>query len=90
MEKEYKRKDEKMRSNKQKIYVINFKDKNKQIIYKKKNKKTMVMTRDETSFLQEAHIARRVLDTCAQGLTMKHLRRKLSLVDLDHATYVYN
>lgn len=25
-----------MRSNKQKIYVINFKDKNKQIIYKKK------------------------------------------------------
>jgi hypothetical protein len=76
MEKEYKKKDEKMRSNKQKIYVINFKDKNKQIIYKKKNKKTMVMTRerDETSFLQEAHIARRVLDTCAQGLTMKLLR----------------
>lgn len=58
-----------MRSNKQKIYVINFKDKTKQIIYKKKNK-VMTRERDETSFLQEAHIARRVLDTCAQSLTM--------------------
>lgn len=38
MEKEYKKKDEKMRSNKQKIYVINFKDKTKQIIYKKTRK----------------------------------------------------
>lgn len=30
----------------------------------------MIRERDETSFLQEAHIARRVLDTFAQDLTM--------------------
>lgn len=35
----------------------------------------MVMKRDETSFLQEAHIARRVLDTFAQGLTMNNYKR---------------
>lgn len=34
----------------------------------------MTRERDETSFLQEAHIARRVLDTFAQGLTTKHER----------------
>lgn len=56
------------KSNKQKIYVINFKDKTKQakIIYKKKKMVMMIRERDETSFLQEAHIARRVLDTFAQ------------------------
>lgn len=32
------RRKEMMRSNKQKIYVINFKDKTKQIIYKKKTR----------------------------------------------------
>lgn len=58
------------------IYVTSFKEtRSKQTIYKKKMKWWWI-EQERTSFLQEAHIARRVLDTFAQGLTMTHSQRR--------------
>ena len=43
---------------------------------KRKNNKKMVVIREKyTSFLQEAHIARRVSDTFAQNLTTTQCER---------------